>query len=312
MIEIFQRHLIRFRENICTDTWGEFLGLFPLNLKKLLFLCLIIAVPILTINVQRKSGDTDWFLKPFYFVTISLQKLYVGFSSQVRGTTAQYLNLMDIKKDNRNLQNEVSVLKAQLVQLEEIRLENVRLSRLLDFKESTPLDLIPAKVIGHDMIGQHQTLIINKGKNANIVAGQSVVTPDGVVGSVLSVSEKFSQILRVTDRYSDIDAVAQRTRARGIVEGVSTTECQMKYLQRTDDIQIGDLIVTSGFDGVFPKGFPIGTVTKVDKKSYGITQTVLMNPAVSTINIEEVFVVLKVNERQELTREEHKTPEVKN
>lgn len=288
------------------------MGLFPLSLKKLIFLCLIIAVPILTINVQRKSGDIDWFLKPFYIVSTSLQKLYVGFSSQVRGTTSQYLNLIDIKKDNKNLQNEVSMLKAQLVQLEEIRLENQRLSRLLDFKETTPFELIPAKVIGHDLLRQHATLIINKGKKSGIVAGQAVITPDGVVGSVLMVSDRFSQILRVTDNYSDVDAVAQRTRARGIVEGVSPTTCRIKYLQRTDDIQIGDLIVTSGFDGVFPKGFPIGTVTEVEKKSYGITQSVIIQPAVSTINIEEVFVVLKMNERQELTKEEHKNNEVKN
>ncbi len=278
------------------------MGLFPLNLKKIVGLIVILIIPILLINVQRKPGEVAWFMKPVFFVTTSLQKLYVGFSSQIRGTTSEYLNLVHIKHENQDLQTQVSVLKAKLVQLEEIRLENSRLSKMLDFKESTPIEFVAAKVIGHDIVRQHSTLVINKGKRSGIQQGQAVITPDGVVGTILTIAENFSQVLRVTDRYTDLDAVVQRTRARGIVEGLSNTECQLKYLQRTDDVQDGDLVVTSGFDGLFPKGFPIGKVTKVDKKSYGITQTVLLTPIVSTINIEEIFVVLKANDHQELSK----------
>lgn len=256
----------------------------------------ILVIPILLINVQHKAGEISWIMKPVFFISTSLQKIYVGFSSQVRGTTSEYLNLLNIKKENRTLQNEVSVLKAKLVQLEEIRLENARFSKMLNFKESTREEFVAARVIGHDIIRQHSTLTINKGKLSGLQHGQAVITPDGVVGTILAIADNHAQVLRVTDRYSSLDAVVQRTRARGIVEGLSPTECQLKYLQRTDDVQTGDLVVTSGFDGLFPKGFPIGRVTKVDKKNYGITQTVSLEPVVSTINIEEVFVVLKVKE----------------
>lgn len=276
------------------------MGLFPLDFKKLLIIVVLITIPLLAINVQRKEGNLSKFMKP-YFITVGfLQNAYSNYSNSIRKTASLYVNLVGIKRDNRRLEDEMASLKTKLSQFDEIKKENERLSQLIGFKQETPHQLLAARVIGHDLLGQHSTLFIDKGSEDGVIPGQAVVTPQGVAGSVLNVEKHFSQVLSLTDRYSAIDVVIDRSRARAIAEGISSTKCQLKYLQRTDDVQVGDLVVTTGLDKIFPKGFPVGVVTYVDKKDYGITQNVQIEPVVSVYDADAVFVVLKTNDKEEV------------
>lgn len=276
------------------------MSIFPFDFKKLMIIIVLIAIPLIAINIQRKEEQLAWFLKPVFVTSTFLQDVYTTFSLEVRDTTSLYLNLIDIKKDNRVLKEKISELEATLSQFQEIKSENERLTGLLEFKKASPHKLLSARVIGHDLLGQHSTLFIDKGSEDGVLPGQAVITPTGVVGSVLNAEKSFSQILTLTDRYSDIDAVIERSRARGILEGVSPTVCKLKYLQRTDDVQVGDLVLTTGLDHIFPQGFPIGKVSRVDKKDYGITQEVQVEPLVSSFDSEAVFVVLKANDKAEI------------
>ncbi len=276
------------------------MGIFPLDFKKLLIIIILISIPLLAINIQRKEGRLSWVVQPFFVTVGFFQDAYSNYSRSIKKTTSLYLNLLDIKKNNRSLEDNMAVLQTQLSQFEELKKENVRLAQLLGFKQDTPHQLVAARVIGHDVLGQHSTLFIDKGTDDGIIPGQAIVTPQGVVGSVLNVEKHFAQVLALTDRYSAIDVVIDRSRARAIVEGMSSTKCQLKYLQRTDDVKVGDLVVTTGLDKVFPKGFPVGIVTQVDKKDYGITQDVQMEPLTSAFAAEAVFVVLKTNDKAEI------------
>lgn len=276
------------------------MGIFPLDFKKLLIIIILISIPLLAINIQRKEGRLSWVVQPFFVTVGFFQDIYSNYSRSIRKTTSLYLNLVDIKKDNRELADNMAVLQTQLSQFEELKKENVRLAQLLGFKQDTPHQLVAARVIGHDVLGQHSTLFIDKGTDDGITPGQAIVTPQGVVGSILNAEKNFAQVLALTDRYSAIDVVIDRSRARAIVEGMSSTKCQLKYLQRTDDVKVGDLVVTTGLDKVFPKGFPVGIVTQVDKKDYGITQDVQMEPLTSVYDAEAVFVVLKTNDKAEI------------
>ena len=276
------------------------MSIFPFDFKKVLIIIILIAVPLIAINIKRKEEQLAWFLKPVFVTSTFFQSIYTNFSLGVRDTTSLYLNLVDIKTDNRVLKEKLAELEATLSQFQDIKNENDSLTTLLEFKKATPHKLLSARVIGHDLLGQHSTLFIDKGSDDGVLPGQAVITPVGVVGTVLNSEKSFSQILTLTDRYSDIDAVIERSRARGILEGVSPTVCRLKYLQRTDDVQVGDLVLTTGLDHIFPKGFPIGKVTRVDKKDYGITQEVQVEPLVSTFDSEAVFVVLKTNDKEEV------------
>ena len=276
------------------------MSIFPFDFKKVLIIIIMIAIPLLAINIKRKEEQLAWFLKPAFVTSTFIQNIYTSFSNGVRDTTSLYLNLLDIKKDNRILKEKLAELEATVSQFTEIQSENERLSALLEFKKASPHKLLSARVIGHDLLGQHSTIFVDKGTEDGVLPGQAVITPIGVVGTILNSEKSFSQVLVLTDRYSDIDAVIERSRARGILEGVSPSICRLKYLQRTDDVQVGDLVLTTGLDHIFPKGFPIGKVTRVDKKDYGITQEVQVEPLVTTFDSEAVFVVLKTNDKSEV------------
>jgi rod shape-determining protein MreC len=118
-----------------------------------------------------------------------------------------------------------------------------------------------------------------------------VINAEGVIGRVLRVSEHNADVVTLLDPLSAVDAYIMRSRARGIVEGLTDALCQLKFALRVDDIQPGDILLSSGLGGNFPKGIPVGTVIKVTRKSYGITQKVEVKPSVDFSRIEEVLVV---------------------
>ncbi len=269
--------------------------LFRVDFRKLLLIVIMLALPLISLNLERKdTGQTRWYEQPLIWVVNPLQDLFTRFSNTVTGTTAHYVNLLDVKKENRVLKEELSKLKSELNQKEELRLENDRLKKLLEFQQRAPNALLSAQVIAVDLVwGEYRSVQINKGLKHGVKKGMAVITHEGVVGYLLNANQSYSTVLLLTDRNAVIDALVQRTRARGIVEGLGQDLSQVKYLQRTDDVQVNDLIVTSGLDGVFPKGLPVGTVNKVVKQPFGVTQTVEMSPVVNTSRLEEVFVVTK-------------------
>lgn len=256
--------------------------------------------------MEHNPAERPWFVKPFIFASGVVQNMYSGFSSGVRGTTSLYLNLINIKKNNQNLQKENAELRAQLGALTELKLENQRLNNLLGFKENTKMELLTAKVIGKDLLIDHTTLTINRGTHHGVKEFMAVITIGGVVGYVIQPQTFTSQILLLTDRYASIDAIVQRSRARGIVEGLNKNTCQLNYLERDDDVKVGDKIVTSGLNNIFPKGFAVGTVTNVEKSQYDISQEVTIKPAINPFTLEEVFVVLNANKESFLKEEEQK------
>jgi rod shape-determining protein MreC len=273
------------------------MGLFSFDFKKIVLLLFAVALPLISITFLRGPGETPWFLEPVYWSTNKLQKSYYDFSQVVRNTTIQYINIIGVKTELKSVKDKNAELQAQLLEMQEIRNENERLSQMLDFKTRSSNKLLPAKVIGLDLFDQHSTIKINRGSLDGITKGQAVIAPSGVVGTVIKSDPDVSQVLVLTDRYSAIDAITERTRSRGIVEGRSFDGARLKYLQRTDDVVEGDLVVTSGFDSIFPQGFPIGKVVGVEKKAYGVSQKVDIEPLVDPSSLEEVFVVLVVKNK---------------
>lgn len=265
----------------------------PLNLKKLIVGGVIIGLPLLTINATPVANDSQWYFKPFVAITYFFQNSYAAFSNGIQATTGLYLNLVDIKKNNRQLKAENTELKTRLNLLNEAQKEITRLNEMLDFKTQSKMKLLPSKVIGRDLLSNHATITINKGSNDGIKKNQGVINTDGVVGAIFRVSRSSSQVLLLTDRYSVVDAIVQRTRSHGVVEGVSLTSCQIRHIKRKDDILEDDLIVTGGLGNTFPKGLPIGQVKKVYTDNFGTSYTALIKPIINPSKMEELFVVLK-------------------
>lgn len=276
------------------------MNFFTFDIRKVFLVIALVVVPLIAINMQRKSEEELWFTRPFSFAAGMISQGYSSFSSGVRGTTSMYLDLIGVKKDNEKLRTQLAELNAQLGALTELKLENERLSQLLGFKQASKMNLLAARVIGRDLLPDHNTITVDRGLSHGVQKNMAALTIGGVIGYTFRVENESAQILLLTDRYAVIDAIVQRSRARGLVEGISRSNCRLRYLKRSDDVKVGDLVVTSGLFNIFPKGFPIGTVTAIDKSRYGMTQEVEVKPAVEPLNLEEIFIVLNAN-HQDLT-----------
>ncbi len=265
---------------------------FNFDLRKLVLVAIVIILPLLSINMQRDPNEQPWYMQATIFVASRIQSAFMGFSQGVRGTTSLYLNLVDIKKNNRELTQKNAELQAQLAVMEEIRRENDRMSALLQFRGRSKMEMVNARVIGRDLMADFESLSIDRGSDHGLKQGLAVITPDGVVGYVARTDSRNSAVRVLTDRLAVIDAVVQRTRARGIVEGKNRTTCRLRYIERAVDVAVGDLVVTTGVANLFPAGFPIGRVTSVEETKYGVSQKVDIEPLVHPSSLEEVFVVL--------------------
>lgn len=204
-----------------------------------------------------------------------------------------YIDLVNVRQENRALREEVKGLQQTLAQAGEAMRENERLAKLLDLRKSLRESSVAAAVIGEDVTPWFKTLTIDKGSANGIAEGMPVLAAGGVVGQTIKVTANTSRVLLLTDHASGISALIQRSRARGVIKGRGENLCSLEFTMRDEDVSVGDLVITSGVGGVFAKGLPIGTVTMVKKAQYGIFQTVTVQPAVNVARLEEVLVVLR-------------------
>src|ERR1041385_3918919 len=161
----------------------------------------------------------------------------------------------------------------------------------MEFRTEWAPKAVTATVIANSASAYFHTLIIDKGRANGVEKGMAVISPLGVIGQVVSVTGRNAKVLLVTDSHSGVDAMVQRSRARGLVSGSLDNGTVMKYVKRSDDLKEGDRLVTSGLDGVFPKGLLIGTVSKVNKKNLGLFQYIEVGLALDPGRVEEVLVV---------------------
>jgi rod shape-determining protein MreC len=202
-----------------------------------------------------------------------------------------YIWLRNLRTENESLKSEIAGLQSKVTSYQEAYIENQRLRRLLDFKTSTAADTIPAQVIVHDLTGWFQTLMVDKGFRDGVAPDMPVVNDEGVIGRVLDVSDHFSRVLLITDQSSAVDAVDQRNRVRGILRGKDANGCLLKYIRGNLDIKEGDLVITSGKDGVYPKGLRLGVVFAVYKDPVDLFQKIEVKPLVRLSALEEVLII---------------------
>ena len=157
-------------------------------------------------------------------------------------------------------------------------------SKELKFKKNIDERVLAAEVIAKDPSPWFKTVLIDKGNHDGVEKGMAVVIPEGIAGQTTEVSAHYSKVLLIIDHNSAVDALVQRDRARGIIKGGSAGQCLFKYVLRKHDVVVDDIVVSSGLDGVFPKGLPVGYVSGVIKPKSGIFQEVTVTPYVDFEN----------------------------
>ncbi len=229
-------------------------------------------------------------------ITAPFQSLTKKMADSVEGFWLNYFNLVEVRKENTQLMEAMAVLKMENSRYREQLTTHERLQELLQFKQTTNWPVLAAQVIGVDPTGWFKSVIINKGKDAGIELDMPVVNANGVVGRIVSFSSNYSKVLLIIDQNSAVDSLVQRSRDRGIVKGLSTEKCTLNYVVKSSDVIVGDIVVTSGLAGVFPKGLPVGEVLNVEDFSGKLFKDITMRPAVDFSKLEEVLVILKEKE----------------
>ena len=219
-----------------------------------------------------------------------LQRATVASIQAVTGLWRSYVDLVGVKQENAKLRRRIVELEQRAVRLSEVEQTDKRLEELLQMRSMLEGDLLVANIVGRDPMPWFSTLVIDKGEGDGVHRNAAVLSPFGVVGQVMTTGAHAARVLLLTDHNSGIDAVVQRSRARGIIEGGLDGHCVMKYLKRGEDVEVGDRIVTSGLDGIFPKGIMVGEVTRVTRGNRGLLQLADIKPSVPLDRIEEVLV----------------------
>jgi rod shape-determining protein MreC len=252
--------------------------------------CLLLSFYILMASARGQlkyepvGAVLMWVLRP-------LQMAAQGSANWVVGIQENYLTMSGFKAENERLRRRIQELEVERHRLLEADAVNRKLQQLLEFRSQLPSKAVTASIIANSASSWFQGCILDKGSADGVQKNMAVVTPLGVVGKVVSVTKRSAKVILLTDANSGIDVLVQRTRSRGIVSGSLDNGTVLKYMKRSEDVQVGDRLITSGVDGVFPKGLLVGTVIKVNKQHLGLFQSVEVLPAVQSSRVEEVLVV---------------------
>lgn len=245
---------------------------------------------------STKSGPrgTNLLGRVIVELTSPIQKLATIVVEGTSSIWSHYIYLINVREENEKLKERIESLESHIHQLMEARYENIRLKKLLAFKSNmSPRKFMPAQVIGEDSSIWFKTITINRGSSDGLRAGMAVVATQGVVGQIIETFRKVSKVMLITDINSAVDGRIQRTRSRCILEGAGDNKCLLKYIDIHEDVEIGDLVITSGMSSIFPGGLPLGTVAELKESTEGLFKTAVVNPSVDFDSLQEVLVVIK-------------------
>jgi rod shape-determining protein MreC len=256
----------------------------------LIIALLVIALMMLSVNLKY-GAERGFFSKIVLQAVAPVQKGLNASIKSIRDAWLRYIFLVGIEEENKNLKNKINELKSVIISYQEGYLEAQRLKKLLSLTDDYNYNFIPARVIGREQAALSKTILINKGTVQGLKVGMPVVVPPGLIGRLVNVSWHASKVLLFIDENSNIDAIVQRTRMQGIISGAGSRGLILKYISKTQDVQEGDVIVSSGMGGVFPKGLLIGQVSHVDRLEASLFLKINVAPFVDFSKLEEVLVL---------------------
>lgn len=257
-----------------------------------IILFVFLLIPVIAIDTStRKPRDYRLYDKAIVAITGPIQTGISWTLEEMVAFFQNYIYLWNTRQDNLALTDENRRLLNLIASLRETGRENERLRKLLQYEEKFQLNTVVARVIAKDVSSEFRAIRINRGSNSGIRKGMAVVTDEGIVGRILRTTGNTADVVTVLDLLSAVDVIVERSRARGVVEGMTDDVAQLRFVLRTDDITPGDILISSGLGGTFPKGLIVGSVSKVDRKPYGITQDVEVRPSVDFSRLEEVMII---------------------
>lgn len=270
------------------------MGFFD-RFKRLIALAVAVALLVALISFSQRERERFWALENAVGeITSPVMRVFSEVNYSFFRTAGFFRDLVELYGENKRLKKEVANLRKIEFEYNELKAENQRLKQLLSLNETKHYKIIAnANVVGRDPSNWAKFITIDKGRNSGISVNCVVVTNEGLVGRVVSVSPHTAKVLLITDAQSGVGGRVQRSRDMGIIEGSleELNYLQMVNIPRDADIKEGDLIITSGLGGIFPPGIPIGKVEEVLDEGYGLLRRASISPSVRFNRLEEVVVI---------------------
>ena len=269
----------------------------PSRHRSLVLLGIVVLAQVLLLAVQIKRGDQVRLIRVWAVALITPAQRAVSWSvGKVQNGWRNYVGLRGVTQENAALREELARMKLRNTELESRAAEAARLAALLGFREShSDVPMVAARVIGAAATGSSNSIYVNRGETDGLRRNMAVITPEGVVGKVIEVYSDTAQVLLLTDKEAGLGALLASTRTQSPVGGTGEPKLLMKYITNDEKVSVGDRVLTSGQDRIFPKDLPVGTVVSV--RPGNPFQEIRIQPAARLDQLEEVLVLLS---RQEL------------
>jgi rod shape-determining protein MreC len=266
----------------------------PSRHKSLVLLTGVILLQVLLLAVQIKRDSQGRLIRVWTVGAVTpFERAGASGVGGIRGAWNHYFALQNTSRENERLRRENDALKLQINQLQSSAAEADRLAALLNFKQAHQnVPMLGARVIGTSADTQSQTVYLDRGEREGIRRNMGVITPDGVVGKVIESFSNTSQVLLLTDKDSGVGAMLSESRIQSPVGGVGEPLLSMKYVPNDDEVNLGEHVVTSGMDRIFPRDLPVGTVSQI--KAGNPFKQIRIRPAANLERLEEVIVLLSL------------------
>jgi rod shape-determining protein MreC len=264
----------------------------PSRHRSLFLLTGVVLLQILLLAVQIKRDSQGRLIRVWTVGAVSpFERSGAWGIGRVRNAWRHYFALSDTARENEELRRENGQLKLEVMQLQGKSAEADRLAALLNFKQKqAKVPMVVARVIGSNADANSAVIYLDQGQHEGIRKNMGVITPEGVVGKVIESFRDTCQVLLLTDRDSGVGAMIANSRIQSPVGGMGEPLLNMKYVGNDDDVKVGDRVVTSGMDRIFPKDLPVGIVSQV--KPGASFKQIRVRPSASLEKLEEVIVLL--------------------
>jgi rod shape-determining protein MreC len=264
----------------------------------LLTIVAVIQVLMLAIQIQHTTseGESRSLVRSWSVGLISpFERAGAWGVGKVRGTWRHYFALSDTARENERMKQENDALKLQMTQLRGKAAEADRLAKLLNFRESQEkVPMIGARIIAASPDANSAVIYLDRGKRDGIKKNMGVITADGVVGKVIESFNDTAQVLLLTDRESGVGAMIEESRIQSPVRGLGEPLISMSYVSNDDEVKVGEHVVTSGTDKIFPRDLPVGTIVEV-KQGPPPFKYIRLRPSAQLEKLEEVIVLLTMD-----------------
>jgi rod shape-determining protein MreC len=275
--------------------------------RNLIILVGVLFLQVLGLAVQVKRGGHDEentrLIRIWVVDAVSpFERGLIWIQSSSTNLWHNYFYLRGVRSENRELKQEIEQMRIEQVRLKEDASQAHRLQNLLAFKEQYIAKTVAAQVIGSSGSDLSRVIYIDKGEDAGLKRDMAVITADGIVGKIMLVYPSVAQVLLINDQTSGVGVILEKSRLQGVLRGTANGEVVLERVMSDEQVPVGETVLTSGGDQIFPKGLPVGIVTKVGNGK-DLFLNIRVRPAADLSRLEEVLVIVEKQERQALADE---------